>query len=143
MQNNRSVSSDQPPQIVGYRAGNTVKVRVRDLAKLGAMLDGVIETGANDFNGLSFGLQNPAPAKARARAAAVADAMERAGELADAAGLALGTVLRMTEHSNVSRPAPMMEMSAPRGSMGDAIATGEVDVTAQVTMVFAIAPGLP
>ncbi len=105
------------------------------------MLDAVIDIGANDFNGLSFGLQDPAPALDAARKAAVADAMERAGQLAKAAGLDLGKVVRMTEISQGARPIAM-EMAAMRSSeMAGAIAGGEVEVQAQVTMVFEIAPG--
>ena len=137
---NRASSSDNaPPKITGYRAGNTITVRVRDLAQLGAMMDAVIETGANDFNGLRFGLNDSSAAYATARERAVADAILRAGQLAKAAGLTLGRVQRMTENSHHGGPV-MMEMAQSRASMGDAIAQGEVDVTAQVTMVFAIAP---
>lgn len=136
--NNRvSTSSDAPPKIVGYRAGNMVTVRVRDLARLGALMDAVIETGANDFNGLRFGLEDSSEAYAMARNRAVADAMMRAEQLAEAAGVTLGGVQRMTENSHHGGPV-MMEMA--RSSTGNAIAQGEVDVTAQVTMVFAIAP---
>lgn len=138
--NNRSSNDGNPPTVTGYDAGNSVTVTVRDLGKLGEMLDAVIDIGANDFNGLSFGLQDPAPALAAARKVAVADAMDRAAQLAEAASLNLGTVLRMTENSQGGAPMAM-EMAAMRSGMNDAIAGGEVDVQAQVTMVFAIAPG--
>ena len=48
----------------------------------------------------------------------------------------------MTEHGGIAPPRPMMEMSAMRDDMGSAIAEGEIDVRAQVTMVFAISPDL-
>ena len=139
--NNRSSSGNEAPRVSGYEAGNSVTVTVRDLTALGEMLDAVIDIGANDFNGLSFGLQNPAPALAMARKVAVADAVDRAGQLAEAASLSLGSVLRMTENSRGAAPMAM-EMAPLRSGMGDAIAGGEVDVEAQVTMVFAITPGL-
>ncbi|MGJ8617399.1 MAG: SIMPL domain-containing protein [Sulfitobacter sp.] len=138
--NSRSSSGEDIRKVTGYEAGNAVTVTVRDLTALGDMLDAVIDIGANDFNGLSFGLQDPAPAMALARKVAVADAIARANQLATAASLNLGTVLRMTENSQ--GPAPMaMEMAAARSGLHDAIAGGEVDIQAQVTMVFAIAPG--
>ncbi len=136
-----SYSSGTPQKVNGYEAGNSVTVMVRDLTVLGDMLDAVIDIGANDFNGLSFGLQEPGPAMSAARALAVQDAMARAEELAQAAALSLGSVIRMTENSRGGAPM-MMEMSAARSSINDAIAGGEVDVQAQVTMVFAITPGL-
>lgn len=139
--NYQSSNGDNPRRVTGYEAGNAVTVTVRDLAKLGEMLDAVIDIGANDFNGLSFGLQDPKPALARARRAAVADAVARAEQLAQAASVTLGSVLRMTENSQGAAPMAM-EMAAMRSGTADAIAGGEVDIRAQVTMVFAIVPGL-
>lgn len=139
--NNLSSNSGEGPVVTGYEAGNAVTVTVRDLTALGGMLDAVVDIGANDFNGLSFGLQDPKPALAAARKVAVADAAERAAHLAEAASLTLGGVMRMTENSQSGGPMAM-EMSMMKSNMGDAIAGGEVDVQAQVTMVFAIAPDL-
>lgn len=129
---------EQGRQITGYEAGNAVTVTVRDLENLGAILDAVIATGGNDFNGLSFGLQDDTAAVEEARKAAVADAMMRAKVLAEAAGLELGAVLRLSD--GASRAGPVrMGMADARASMESAIAPGEVDVTARVSMVFAFA----
>ena len=136
----RGAADGGPLRIVGYEAGNSVRLRLRDLAGLGGVMDGVLETGANSFDGLSFGLQDPAAPLAEARALAVADAMRRAEQLAAAAGLTLGGVLRITENS-YQGPVVMMEAAQSRAGMGAAVAEGEVDVRAEVVMVFAIAPG--
>ncbi len=127
---------DQGRQITGYEAGNAVTVTVRDLKGLGPILDAVIATGANDFNGLSFGLQDDSAAVEEARKAAVADAMMRARVLAEAAGLELGDVLRLSDGASGAGPVHM-GMADARVSMESAIAPGEVDVSARVTMVFA------
>ncbi|MFD2738454.1 SIMPL domain-containing protein [Sulfitobacter aestuarii] len=133
-------SEREAPQITGYEAGNSVTVRIRDLSRIGALLDQVIDEGANDFHGISFGLQDDTAALAEARKLAVADAMARAEDMAEAAGLALGAVTRMSENSFSNRPA-MMEMSKARGAADVPIEQGELTVRAQVTMVFSIAPG--
>lgn len=135
--NNRASSSLASPKITGYQAGNSVTVRVLDLAKLGGMMDAVIEIGANDFNGLRFSLQDDSEALAEARKLAVGDAKQRAAQLADAAGISLGRIVRMAENSHQGGQM-VQSFEAARSSMSDAIATGEVDVTAQVTMVFEI-----
>ena len=127
------------PEITGYRAGTTLTIRVRDLEASGTLLDAVFEIGVNNFNSLSFGLQDSAEALALARQRAVADARLRAKQLAEAAGLSLGAVVRMSENSHRGGP-QVMAMAESRSSVGDAIASGEVDVVAQVTMVFEIAP---
>lgn len=128
-------------EVTGYQAGNSVTVEVRDLAVLGDVLDGVIAEGANDFNGLNFGLKDDKPLLVEARKRAVADAMDRAAQLADAAGVTLGAVLQISESSQRYMPMQMPMMEA-RGAMKDSIAQGEVDVSAQVTMVFGVAPKL-
>ena len=138
--NHDQSNNNAPPRITGYRAGNTVNIRVRDLDNLGAVMDGVIATGANNFNGLRFSLQDDSEALVQARERAVADAMLRATQLAEAAGLTLGAVLRMSETSHQGQPAPMGMARASFGT-GEAIAGGEVDITARVEMVFSIAPG--
>ena len=134
---NGSRNDTTPVQVSGYEAGNTVSVTVRDLSKLGQLLDAVVAEGANDFNGLQFGLQDNQAALEQARKDAVSDAMARAQQLADAAGVKLGKVVSMSETSQGFRP---MEMrSAQMKSMDMPIETGEVDVSAQVSLQFEIA----
>ncbi|MEX3314888.1 SIMPL domain-containing protein [Sulfitobacter sp. PS-8MA] len=133
----RPVENGAPPEISGYQAGNSVTVKVRDLSNLGAVMDAVLEKGANDFNGIDFGLQDPKDAMAEARRAAVTDATDRARQMAEAAGVELGELLRMTENTT---PQPRMFEAARMGAaMDSAIAEGEVEVQAQVSMTFAIA----
>lgn len=133
----RSSNSGSPPVITGFSARNTLSVRVRDLEKLGRVLDATIGAGANEFNGLSFLLSDPVPAADAARAAAVADALRKARVLADAAGVTLGPILSISESGGRPRPVAM-EMA--RASLADAvpIEAGEVSVGASVSIVFAI-----
>jgi len=134
----RQREAGTPPDITGYEAGNNLTITVRDLTTLGALLDAVISEGVNDFNGLRFGLQDDAAAQAQARRKAVEDAMAKAAQLADAAGLELGRITMMREGGQGGGPRPM-EMSAMR-SMDVPVEAGEVGITAQVTMVYNIAP---
>ncbi|MEP2640534.1 SIMPL domain-containing protein [Roseobacter sp.] len=131
-----SNSNTVPRQITGFQARNTLTVRVRDMNALGGVLDLVVQGGANTFSGLSFGLQDPKPAQDAARAAAVEDAIDRARQLADAAGVSLGPVQSISEHGGGARP-QMMEMTA-RSVSDIPVAAGELTVSAQVTIVFAI-----
>lgn len=122
-------------QITGFVASNTVMVRVRDLAGLGGILDAVLAEGANDFNGLRFGLQEVAPLAEEARRRAVADAIARAKLLADAAGVALGPVLSIDDHGGAM---PKAEMSMRMSAASPPVAAGELSVSASVTVVFGI-----
>lgn len=129
-------NGDRVRRITGYVARNAVSVRVRDLPKLGAVMDAALSAGSNDFNGVNFAMQDPTPLEAQARAAAVKDAMARAAELAEAAGVTLGPVVSLTEQGGYSQP----RMMAAARSEDMAIATGEVAISASVSMTFDLIP---
>lgn len=133
---NRASSSSGPPKIEGFQASNTVVIRVRALDALGGILDRTIESGANTFQGLSFGLQDPGPVLDEARRAAVAEALRKAELYAQAAGLTLGPILELNEAGGSSQPMPMARMAMAELVP---IAQGEVTTGASVTIVFEIA----
>jgi len=133
----RTASGGEGRRITGFVASNTVLVRVRDLPALGGILDAVIVGGANDFNGLRFGVQDPDPLVDEARRRAVADAMARAKLLADAAGVELGAVVTINDQGG-GRPMPMAEMAMRASAAGAPVAAGELSITATVSMVFEI-----
>lgn len=128
-----------PPRVIGFEASNTVTIRARDLTALGGILDAVVTDGANEFRGLRFALQDPAPLLATARKRAVADAMARAALYAEAAGLRLGPVMAIREPSAQPAPMPMIraEMAMADGG-GVPIAQGELELRAEVVMEFKI-----
>lgn len=135
----RQVSgSDAPRRITGFVASNRLMVRVRELDTLGQILDTVVQDGANTFNGLRFSVQEPDAVIAEARARAVKDAMTKAQQLADAAGVTLGPVQSISENGGGARPV-MMEMASARMAADVPVAAGEVSLSSQVSVVFAIA----
>ncbi len=131
----QQTEADPTPRIVGYQASNMLTVRVRKLDQLGTVLDKTISDGANSFNGLTFGLSDPAPALDEARKRAVTDAMARAKLLTQAAGLTLGPVVSISEGGGFGGPQPMYRMDAAAASPVP-VAAGEVSTVASVTMVF-------
>ena len=123
------------PQVDGFEASNRVTVRIRAIDSVGAVLEAVLEDGANRLDGLSFGLQDPRPLLDEARRLAVADARAKAQLYADAAGVPLGPVRELTEGGVIGpRPEMMMAMRA------DAVpvAAGETTLSALVTVVYDI-----
>ncbi len=132
-------SSDEAPKITGFIASNKVFVRVRNLMQLGTIMDAVIQAGANDFGGLSFGIQDAKPLQAKARSEAVADAIAKAEQLAQASNVTLGKIILITDHGGGPRPQMRMAEMSMAGSGGMPIASGEISVEANVTMVFEIA----
>jgi uncharacterized protein len=127
--------SSSSPTISGYVASNMLSVRVRDLEALGAILDAAVSDGANTMNGITFGLSEPNPVMNEARTRAVADATSRATVLATAAGASLGPIVSITEGGTFPGPAPMFRAE----SSPVPIATGELAMTASVTVTFEIA----
>ena len=87
-----------------YVVDNTVYVTIRDLDKLGELLDTVIAAGANTVNSVQFDVANKDEALKQARADAVKDAKEKAEELVDAAGVKLGDVQTISFFDNVAYP---------------------------------------
>ncbi|MGR3503888.1 SIMPL domain-containing protein [Pseudaestuariivita sp.] len=126
-------------KITGYTARNQLTLRVRDLENLGPLLDALLTDGANEFGGLTFGVQDPQPLEDAARQAAVREAMRTAGLLTDTAGLTLGEVLSMSLGGG-GFAAPKMARMEMASDAGVPVAAGELTFTATVSMVFAIAP---
>lgn len=131
MYNSESLGVSTKPQ---YVASSMLNLRVRDLDRLGAMIDLALEDGANQMSGLRFAVESPEPLEAQARRLAVENAAGKAAELAEAAGVALGPVRRITSSGQSGAP-QMMHMAR---SSGAAIASGEVTISAHVSMVYDI-----
>ncbi len=131
-----SSGSDATPDILGFIASNNVTVRVRALDGLGSVLDTVVKNGANTLNGLTFGLTAPEPVLDEARKLAVLEARRKAELYAAAAGLSLGPVLTIAESSGYSEPMPMFRADAAMSAGAVPVASGELGVSAMVTIEF-------
>ncbi len=130
------------PKISGYSVSNSLSVRVRDLAKVGNVLDESVTLGVNQGGDLTFVNDNPASTINEARKRAVADAIAKAKTLADAAGVGLGRVVEINEQSRppmpmpIARQAKMMSAAAPEDSVP--VAAGENSYNVSVNVVFEI-----
>jgi uncharacterized protein YggE len=131
--------SSEAPHIDGYQVNNQVTVRVRDLTKLGALLDTAVSTGSNQINGVGFDLADPAPVLDEAREAAVTDARRKAELTAKAAGVKLGRILTIAEPGADTGPRPMMAAYAMDKRGGAPIEAGETEFQAQVVVTWEIA----
>ena len=125
------------PPVTGYIATQTVDVRVRDVGAVGPLLDRAMAGGANRVNAVQFLLDDQASALAEARTAAVADARARAAFYAEAAGVALGPILRIAEGGASGGPQPMFDQRFAADAAVP-VAPGQVSVGANVTLTFAI-----
>ncbi len=94
----------QPPQLIGYQTSNSVTVRVRDLSKLGEIIDQSVTLGINQGGDIQFTNDKPEAALEAARKNAVANAIKKAKTLSEAAGVKVGRIVEISE--NVMRPMP-------------------------------------
>lgn len=128
-----------PSQTTGYEVMNQVNVTIRDISTLGALLDAVTTAGANSIYGITFYVDDQRPHNAEARKLAVADAMEKAEQLADAAGLSVGRVVSISESTGDFNPMPVYGRGG--GMMAEAapdvpVESGSSQITVNVNMSF-------
>ncbi|MFC7398871.1 SIMPL domain-containing protein [Chelatococcus sp. GCM10030263] len=133
--------STEAPRIDGYEVRNGVTIRVRDLGKLGSILDTAVTAGANQISGIAFDVAEPSALMDKAGVAAIADARRRAELFAEAAGVKLGRVVAVSEPS-LEAPRPrMMVQSAEFAAKAAAvpIETGEREFNVRVRVTWEIA----
>lgn len=124
------------PSVTGYRATVSVRARIRDMASIGDVIGAASAAGANEINGPAFTLTDDEEKRGEAIELAVADARVRAESMAKAAGKTVGDVLSISETGvNV----PVLYRDAKMAGAQDwsvPIETGELEVSATVTVVF-------
>lgn len=120
-----------------YHVNNQVEVTVRDVSKLGDLLDKAVAAGANNIYGVNFSVDDTSKLEADARAKAIADARSRAASLAQLAGVQLGDVVSISEVIGSNGPV-YASMAAGMGGGGAPIQPGELNVNMSVQVTFAI-----
>lgn len=131
--------NEQPPVFLGYEATNQVSVRLRDLARIGATLDALVQAGANNLNGPNFVLEKDDAARASARRSAFDRAKAQATEYAQMAGYNGLKLLEVSE--TFAQSAPMardaiMVTAQRAGAAKTPIEPGQVGTSATVTVKF-------
>jgi uncharacterized protein YggE len=129
---------NQSPTITGYQASNTVDLKVRDLSRLGKVLDALVASGANQVNGPSFEIDQPEPLYDQARRDALQKAQARAEMYAKALGLKVRRIVSIDEGGGYRppMPMPMMAMARAKGESDTAVSPGETTLSANLNVVF-------
>lgn len=125
-----------------YTASQTISINLRDLSKYDALIMGVMDAGANTINGVTFKTSKEEQYKSEARAKAVADARKKADDYSKALGQKLGKALMVTDNSQtyypVLRAASYKSAMADAESVRETLAPGEIDITANVNINYAL-----
>ena len=128
-------------RLTGYRVTRQVTAKVRDLDRLGDVLDGIVAAGANEVYGAQMSAADPSAAEHDALRSAILAARAKADVLADAGGVAIGGLARVEEEPGLGPPVPRMKMRAA-GAMAEGapteVAAGDLTVTRQIRAWFSI-----
>ncbi len=130
--------------MVGYSATQTITVKFHDIDKsqlqLEKTLDGAINNGANQIQGINFSFSNSDALKNEARKQAIEKAKQKAKDLARDAGLHLGRIINVVEITDASnQPYPVaMSYARAKTSTPPDIQPGVQEVIENITLIFEI-----
>ncbi len=130
--------AEQPREV--FVAENTVRITVRNLEDLGAILGAALRAGVNQVYGLSFGASDYSQAMEEARRQALQDAQAQARLIAETLGVRLGPPRRVSFGGG--RPLPRAEMvykadmpaTAPEAAVP--VESGELVLQVQASVEF-------
>lgn len=111
----------------GYTAENIVRVTVKDISKVGAVIDKITGAGINDVSNIAFTLQDKNLYRSQLLAQAVENARQQAAVVANAGGRTLGKLV-YASFSSINH----MESSMPRAMMMNKMAVGAEDVSTEI-----------
>jgi uncharacterized protein YggE len=123
--------------VVSYSAQNQVNVTVRDLSKIGTVIDDAVGAGANLSSGIQFRLSDQNQGVERALAEAVANARAKAVALATAGDASLGSVITITEGTAPQYPPVPFAADAGRAA-STPISPPTLETQVTVTVVWAL-----
>jgi uncharacterized protein len=124
------------PTITGYNVSNNVTVTLRDIPRLGALLDKALAAGANSIYGIGFGHNDMSALLDKARPLAVADARRKAEIYASAGGARIGRLMVLTEEAGRQMPVAFSRAFAAGAPAPTPIEAGEDKLTVTITARF-------
>ena len=128
-------------RLIGYRVTRQISAKVRDLTRLGEVLDGIVGAGANEVHGAQMSASDPSSAEHQALEKAVAAAQAKAAVLASAAGVKLGAVIRIDEEPEMGvgpMPRDRAMVAVAESAEATEVAAGDLTVTRRIRAWFAI-----
>lgn len=131
----------QTAQVIAFQATNIVEVRSEDLEGFGELLDTTVQAGGNRIEGIRFEVSDATPLLDQARQAAWDDALHKAEQLVEIAGLQLGEVLSITEISRTPRPVGDVAVGGRQGEAAVPIAPGTQTLELDINVTWLLEPG--
>ena len=125
--------------IIGYRASNSIDVKIRKLDSASQTLSLIISTGgdATRINSVNYSIEDDSQLVKDARARAFNDAKDRADQYAQLSGLGLGEVISITESGGATPPpTPMPYSRGAEMAAAVPVEPGQQTVGFSVTVIF-------
>ncbi|BCB22363.1 SIMPL domain-containing protein [Bosea sp. ANAM02] len=138
----RGVFLQSKETLRGFRARNTLTIRLHDIARAGALAQILIDKGANHFEGISYMVGDDKRQSDELISEATKEATRRAGIYAEAAGVRLGRVLQIDTAPvapGATEP-PVLRKSTLRESIPTVVPfnPGSLQIRSRVNMTWEI-----
>lgn len=124
--------------LVGYEVRQSLQVKIRDMEKIGTIVEGGTGAGANQVSDLQFTIDNQDELKKQARANAIEKAKAKASELASQLGVNLVRISNFSESSTFPRYYGLEKVAVPEAGEELQIETGEDKIEVTVIITYEI-----
>ena len=133
------IQATQKNRFKGYRVSNQVQVKIRDISKLGTIMDAVVSSGATNINGPSFSIDDDSDVKKSARSRALANGKAQAEVYAKASGYGSVRLLSVAEGISGRSPGPqpmMKTFDVAEQSASVPIAPGQIGTSVVLSLQY-------
>ncbi|NND87664.1 MAG: SIMPL domain-containing protein [Flavobacteriaceae bacterium] len=123
-----------------FVANNSIAIKLRDLSSYETIMNGLLTTGINRIDGISFEASNRKQLEQEARMKAVQNAKTKAEQYASVLDQSIGKAISISEFGTSSPQPPMykrtMAMDAMSNSGQETMAPGELEIVVKIQISF-------
>lgn len=126
-----------------FSANQSIEIVLKDLTKYAELMEGVVEAGANQIDGVTFQSSKLAIHQSEARKLAIKDAKSKADDFVSVLGQKVGKALMITDSSPGYYPPPVpvyamkaMGNDATEMAPKETLAVGEITILVNVSVSF-------
>jgi len=134
---------DGEQNFIGYQVVNSVRIKIRNLDKLGELIDDIVQATGNAVrvNGMMFNIEDDSKHRLKAQETAVQAALDQASKLSDLTGVKLGKIIHISQIAGAT-PAnregiPQLRSFAAENT-STSINTGTIDISVTIQALFSI-----
>jgi len=133
---------DYQSKTYSYIANQSISIKLKDLSKYEDLMNGLLESGINRIDGISFSSSKEKELKSQARIKAIQNAKMKAEEYVAVLNQSIGKAISISEFTNNSFPGPlnrkasMMMSSESSGASQQTISLGEIVIKTTINVSF-------